>query len=260
MRNDAIKLEEARLTGETDIEFPVVHERHRAFPAVFENRQHKRVLDLAAGVGYVARNVRDQYQTNMFCNDISPSCLKSLRQLGLPVTSYTLDHNVAGFPFKDGSFDALIALATIEHIINVDLFVEEVYRILDDDGYFYVSAPNYASLLYLYEIVWTGRTFHNPLGKETSYEFYAHVRYFTYRTLLEYLSTFGFVPDAVYTPLPKDSTRYQAIQASSPLKAFMFRQTMNFLYHLSPRWSSEPIICFRKATSKSTSKFRKVIL
>ena len=145
MRNDAIQLEEARLTGETDIEFPVMHERHRAFPAVFENRQHKRVLDLAAGVGYVARNVQDQYPTNMFCNDISPSCLKSLRQLGLPVTSYTLDNDTTGFPFKDGSFDALIALATIEHIINVDLFAQEVYRILDDNGYFYVSAPNYAT-------------------------------------------------------------------------------------------------------------------
>lgn len=260
MRKDAIQLEEERLTTGTDIEFPILHERHRAFPAVFEDRQHKRVLDLAAGVGYVARNVRDGYQADMFANDISPSCLKSLRELGLPVTSYSLDHDTAGFPFKDGSFDALVALATIEHIINVDLFVKEIYRVLDDNGYFYVSAPNYASLLYLYEIVATGRTFHNPLKDETRYEFYAHVRYFTYRTLLEYLSSFGFVPDAVYTPLPQESTRYKSIKKSSPLKAFVFRQTMNILYHLSPRWSSEPVICFRKDTNKSTAKFRKVVL
>ena len=260
MRTDAIQLEESRLNDGTNLELPQLRERHRVFPAVFENRSHKRILDLAAGVGYVARNIRDLYPASMFCNDISPSCLTSLKQLGLPVVSYTLDSDRGGFPFRDGSFDALIALATIEHIICVDSFVKEIYRILDDNGYFYVSAPNYASLLYLYEIISTGRTFHNPLGKETSYEFYAHVRYFTYRTLLEYLSSFNFVPDTVYLPIPDSSTTYQAIRAGSPLKALVFRQMMNFFYHLSPRWSSEPVICFRKATNPSRAVFRKVIL
>jgi len=261
MRKDAIQLEESRLTDGESLEMPRLHERHRAFPAAFENRQHCRILDLAAGVGYVARNIRDGYAAGqMFCNDISPSALTSLKALGLPVVSYTLDHDWGGFPFKDGSFDALIALATIEHIIHVDDFVREIHRILDDQGCFYVSAPNYASLLYLSEIVLTGRTFHNPLHPDTRYEFYAHVRYFTYRTMLEYLSSFGFVPEAVYLPLPQASTTYQAIRAKSPFKAAIFRQVMNFFYHLSPRWSSEPVICLRKSANKDNRPFRKVIL
>lgn len=260
MRKDAIQLEEARLTVGTELELPHLHERHRVFPAAFENRQHKRILDLAAGVGYVAHRIRDQYPGQMFCNDISPSCLLSLKQLGLPVVSYTLDNDQGGFPFKSGSFDALVALATIEHILHVDGFVQEIYRILDDQGYFYVSAPNYASLLYLSELIGTGRTFHDPLKEDTRYEFYAHVRYFTYRTLVEYLTSFGFVADTVYLPIPNSSTTYQAIRARSPLKAFAFRELMRFFYHLSPRWSSEPVICFRKASNPSRAEFRKVIL
>jgi hypothetical protein len=86
------------------------------------------------------------------------------------------------------------------------------------------------------------------------------VRYFTYRTLVEYLTSFGFVADTVYLPIPNSSTTYQAIRARSPLKAFAFRELMRFFYHLSPRWSSEPVICFRKASNPSRAEFRKVIL
>jgi SAM-dependent methyltransferase len=259
MRNDAINLEEERLLPNGAEEKPLLHERHRAFPAVFENRDHKRILDVAAGVGYAARNIQRDYPGQMFCNDLSPTCLRNLLHLDLPVTRYSIDNDGIRFPFASNSFNAVIALATIEHVIQVDDFVKEIYNILDDEGCFYVSAPNYASIQYLLPVLISGRTFHNPLNPSMKYEFYAHVRYFTYRTLLEYIPQFGFVPEAVYLPLPKKSTNYINLLSRSKIKAFLYRMGMAVLYRLSPRWASEPILCFRKTRNKSI-KFRRVLL
>ena len=264
MRTDAVQLEETRLQ-DVDIiaAYPSFHERHRVFPAVFESRQHQRILDIAAGVGCAAQRIQAHYPADLVCNDISPKCLDVLGQLGLQTTSFNIDGGEQKFPFPDGRFDAVIALATIEHVIHVDHFVQEIHRILSDDGHFYVSAPNYTGLLYLSSFLLSGRTFHDPLSEDSRYEFYAHVRYFTYRTLLEYVSSFGFIPDTVYLALPAGSSRYQALYARSRLKALTFRCGMWLMYKLlSPRWASEPILCFQKGCSQAAPNrhLRKVVL
>jgi len=253
MSKAAIQLEETRLQDVENLQnYQDFHERHRVFPAVFENRQHKRIFDVAAGVGCAAQRVKEHYPANILCNDITPKCLKILEQLGLPTISFDLD-NEQTYPFPNGHFDAVISLSTIEHLIYVDHFVNEIHRILTDDGYLYLSAPNYASLSFFQRYVLAGKTFHDPLSESLRerYEFYAHVRYFTYQTLLEFVSSFGFVPEAVYLPLPAGSTRYQALYARSKSKALAFRYATWLLYNLfSPRWASEPILCFRKTSFK----------
>jgi SAM-dependent methyltransferase len=264
MRKDAIKLEETRLQGIRNIEdYPDFHERHRVFPAIFEDRQHKKILDIAAGVGCAAQRVQEGYPADLLCNDITPACLNILKKLGLSTISFDIDDEEKPFPFSDGYFDAIISMATIEHILHLDHFLKEMHRVLNNDGYLYLTAPNYAGLVYLPRFLLTGKTFHDPLSESsrTRYEFYAHVRYFTYRTLLEFVSSFGFIPDTVYLALPEGSSRYRALYSSSKPKALAFRYAMMVMYRvLSPRWASEPILCFRKTGSKVDRKFRKVIL
>lgn len=264
MNENAVYLEEERLHGlERSDDFPSFHERHRVFPAIFEDRQHKRIIDTSAGVGYAAQHIRDHYPAELICNDISPTCLKTLSDRGFSTVSFDLDDAEEAFPFRDGSFDAAVSLATIEHLVHIDHFVSEVHRILEDDGFFYLSTPNYASLLTAPRFLLTGRTFHDPLSdsRTVRYEFYAHFRYFTYRTLLEYVSSFGFVPDTVYLALPTESSRYRSLYRSSKLKALAFRYAMKFIYVVfSPRWAAEPIICFCKASGGKKTKLRKVVL
>jgi SAM-dependent methyltransferase len=264
MRKDAISIEETRLRGISDISgYGSFHERHRAFPAVFEKRQHHRILDIAAGVGCAAQRIQDRYPADLLCNEVSPTCLRILRQLRIPTVCFDIDDDELVFPFRKNCFDAVVALATIEHVIHVDHFLKEIHRILSDDGYLYISSPNYASFLYLPRLLFSGRTFHDPLSESSvsRYEFYAHVRYFTYRTLLEFVSSFGFVPDAVYLALPRGSSYYQSLYSTSKVKALAFRYAMKLMYTLgSPRWAPEPIICFRKACHRIDREFRKVVL
>jgi len=263
MREDSVSLEETRLSGiETIDDYPSFHERHRVFPAVFEDRQHKRILDVAAGVGCAAQRIHEGYPAELVCNDVSPTALKVLQKLGLNTVSFSLDDEEQPFPLESGSFDTVVALATIEHMIHVDHFVEEIHRLLSDDGYFYVSAPNYSGLTYLLPFLVSGKTFHDPLSASDRYEFYAHVRYFTYRTLLEYVSSFGFTPEAVYLGVPEGSSHYLSVYEKSRAKALTFRYSMKALYTLfSPRWAAEPVLCFRKGAGDGASrKPRKVVL
>lgn len=261
MRKDATQVEETRLQKVKTIEdYPSFHERHRIFPAIFEERTHNKILDVAAGVGCAAKRISDLYPAELICNDITPKCLQVLRNQGLCTVSFDIDDDEVVFPFPDGYFDAVLSLATIEHVLCLDHHMNEIYRILSNDGFLYISTPNYAGLTYMPRLLLKGQSFHNPLKESAKYEFYAHVRYFTYNTLIDFVSSFGFSPEAVYLPLPKSSSFYLEMQAKSNVKAFLFRNLIRVLYSsTSPRWASEPVVCFKKSTI-SNKKIRKVIL
>ena len=98
------------------------------------------------------------------------------------------------------------------------------------------------------------------MTEPSRYEFYAHIRYFTYQTLLDYVPSFGFVPDTVYVALPESSSRYQLLRQKSMFKAVVFRQMMKLVYRLSPRWAAEPVICFQKGRGAGKGDFRSVIM
>ncbi len=260
MRNDAIELEESRLRGIEKLEdYPWFSDRHRVFPSIFENRQHKKILDSSAGVGCTAKRIKDNYQADLVCNEISPTCVKILRGLEIPTVSFDIDDKGTPFPYVDGHFDTVISLVTLEHLINPDNFLSETHRILSNNGYLYISTPNYAALSYVLRLFVTGKSFHDPLKEP--YEFYAHVRYYTYRTFLELVSSFGFILDTVYIALPEAKSDYLTLLSHSRAKAFLYRYERWLMYHLlSPRWTAEPILCFQKSSNKSSRKVRKVIL
>ena len=172
MRTDAIGIENDRLEGLDSANYPWFHERHRIFPEIFKDENYERILDIAAGMGIVAKKIQDGYPCFMVCNDISSEALRNLRTNGLNTISFDLDDPKISFPFRDGSFDAIISLATIEHIISTADHMLEIKRILKREGHLYISAPNYSSIHFAIPYLLHGRSFHNPLSEGIArYEF-----------------------------------------------------------------------------------------
>jgi SAM-dependent methyltransferase len=249
--NPAIGLEEERLKHISGVQdFDMFHERHRIFPALFEDRAHKKIIDVAAGIGAAASRINKYCDAELLCNDLSPKCLDSLRKMGLNTVSFDLDDISRPYPLKDAEFCAVISLATIEHLYNIDNFFREAKRILKDDGYLYISVPNYNGLNYLLPLLFKGKTFHDPLASGEKYEFYGHLRYFTHISLIKYISSFGFTAEAVYLGKPEMGTNYLKFKSKHSMGAALYKAFMLTLYSVfPPRWAPEPVICFKKSKS-----------
>ena len=88
------------------------------------------------------------------------------------------------FPWGDGSFDVVIANQVFEHLKNVWLPMSEIARVLRPGGHLIFSVPNLASL-------------HNRVMLAFGWQpssirtFGPHVRSFTYRQALEFLTYAG---------------------------------------------------------------------
>ena len=79
-------------------------------------------------------------------------------------------------PFKDGSFEAVTAFEVIEHILEQELFLQEVYRVLKPRGLFLLSTPNAST-----------SSGGNPY----------HIRELSLEQLLSYCLEVGFRPERV---------------------------------------------------------------
>ncbi len=249
--NPSIGLEEERLKHISGVgDFDMFHERHRIFPALFENRNHKKIIDVAAGIGAAAGRVKTYYDADLICNDLSPKCLESLKKMGINTVSFDLDDTSKPYPLKNGEFCAVVSLATVEHLYNIDHFFHETKRILKDDGHLYLSVPNYNGLNYLIPLLCKGKTFHDPLAPDEKYEFYGHLRYFTHVSLIKYITSFGFTAETVYLGKPKMGSTYLKFKSKHRVGAAVYKALIMILYTLfPPRWAPEPVICFRKSNT-----------
>lgn len=90
-------------------------------------------------------------------------------------------------PFQDNSFDLVLLLEVIEHLVYPTFTVNEIKRVLVSNGFLILSTPNVASLrnrIFLLQ----GR--HWQHERETDPQ--GHVQFFDKQKLINYLSNNGF--------------------------------------------------------------------
>jgi len=100
-----------------------------------------RYLDFGCGNGVALRqNLAVRPDLNYFCIDVENF-------------SKELPHNVAflvydglNVPYRNSSFDIIVANHVLEHIHNPDMILLELKRIMKDGGHLFIEVPNERSL------------------------------------------------------------------------------------------------------------------
>lgn len=150
----------------------------------------------------------------IFGVDINDEYLKIAESKGLKVFKADVNYDL---PFEDNFFDCLTANQIIEHLIDVDKFLEEVFRILKPGGYLVISTENLSSWHNIFALLFGFQAFSQDLSakKNIANPFKLcqikkgedrHRQIFTLRGLKEILQLYHFqierVLGAGYYPLP----------------------------------------------------------
>jgi ubiquinone/menaquinone biosynthesis C-methylase UbiE len=137
----------------------------------------KRVADIACGTGYGTQLLADAGALSVHGVDLSDEAVKyCVASNSIPNVTYSVANAQNLTAIADGEFDMVVSFETIEHLPDVEAYLDEMARILRPGGTFLVSTPDrrIASVMYFF----LGR----PANKY-------HVREYTERELLSLLST-----------------------------------------------------------------------
>ncbi|MBU0580167.1 MAG: methyltransferase domain-containing protein [Candidatus Margulisbacteria bacterium] len=113
------------------------------YPEFFKMDKMDRVLNLGCGIGPQAIIYKDQYK-EMVGVDINKERLELANQIMnvLDIQNFqTLHSNVEDIALPDKSFDKIIAIDIVEHLINPDKFLQEARRLLKDNGLLLITFP-----------------------------------------------------------------------------------------------------------------------
>jgi SAM-dependent methyltransferase len=171
----------------------------------------QRIVDVGCGDGSATSLVSNLDAGNTVIGvDWSATALARARARGLLVVQGGVD--TSGLPLPDGCADVVIMSELIEHLVDTDTAVDEVRRVLRPGGVLLLSTPNLAA--------WFNRGLIalglQPVFSEVSlrgiygrpgHEVVGHLRLFTRRALVEFLTDRGFrcerVAGAPYHDVPR---------------------------------------------------------
>jgi len=180
-----------------------------------------KIIDLGCDDGQLAKKIAARIKsTDIYGVDLVKKRLMLAAKNGVKVKKVNLNGR---FPFPSGSFDVVHTNQVIEHIVNVDMFVSEIMRILKPGGYAIISTENASSwhniiasifgwqIFSLTNFSTTIQSFGNPLAlhkqhanKKKAANNYSstltwnHVRILNFFGLKEYLERSGFSIEKIY--------------------------------------------------------------
>lgn len=113
-------------------------EKDQVFP-LLDDVKDKEILDIGAGNGRLALRLVNM-GAEVTAVDVSEKMLKKIRDTGKGIR--VVVGEAESLPFANESFDIVIATFLIVHLKDLQLFFDEVYRVLKPSGKFLVTNIN----------------------------------------------------------------------------------------------------------------------
>lgn len=121
---------------------PAKHEEKRVHEVILSQipRDSKLILDVGCGSGWIAKSLipKGKKVVSLDVSKLNP--LKVHNQIRNE-SHFPFVADSFKLPFKDNSFDCVIASEVIEHVYEPDKFLEELFRVVSKGGRMIISTP-----------------------------------------------------------------------------------------------------------------------
>jgi SAM-dependent methyltransferase len=117
---------------------------HRVVQSLRRHRTYKLTLDLGCGDG--AHYPYLEEPATCFGIDIDRASLEKL-QSRFP-DFFVICADGYRLPLRDGSIDCIVNIYNLEHMVYLDLALEEMFRIIAPDGDIFISVPNVGGVVW----------------------------------------------------------------------------------------------------------------
>lgn len=105
-------------------------EKQNLIPYI-KSAKGKKVLDAGAGTGRLSVKLTN-VGADVTALDISPEMLAVLQSKNSNIK--TIEGDLENMPFENEEFDMVFSSLTLVHLKKIELFLDECYRVLKDDG------------------------------------------------------------------------------------------------------------------------------
>lgn len=165
-----------------------------------EKLEGKRILDVGCGTGIMGASFLKNCHCEVYGLDEDENDLILAEQKGLTVKMLNIEKEA--FPYSSEFFSVVVFSEVIEHITKYHHVLDEIYRVLRENGVLILSTPNLNSGSNILKII-TGEDvipIYNRKCKDK------HVRLFSLRSIRTLLTIHGFKIDKVkYVNYPPSS-------------------------------------------------------
>jgi SAM-dependent methyltransferase len=187
------------------------------------SNKHQRILDLGCEEGIrILERIEGKIKfPEIYGVDVDPQLIKKAKKRGIKAICANAEKPL---PFESNFFDVVSANQIIEHLVNIDGFVKEIYRLTKPKGYLVLATENLSSWHNIFALLlgWQAFSQHissirnigNPLrlrGSTTCEYNSTHIKIFTPRGLKELITLGGFKVEkffgAGYYPFPPPFSR-----------------------------------------------------
>jgi len=116
---------------------------NKILKSCIEPEKKAKVLDIGFYRGELSvERFKNIKHPDIYGIDISQEAIKSGKKINIKTVKHNLEK---GLPYKSNFFDIIAANQIIEHLVDVDLFMKEIYRVLKPKGYLILSTENLSS-------------------------------------------------------------------------------------------------------------------
>lgn len=226
-------------------------DRFKKVLKIFQNYNFRRILDIGCADGNfsmllkISTNAEEIYGV-----DISLKAVELAKKRG--VKAFECDINNGPLPFENDSFNAIFCGEVIEHLIDADHLLDEIYRMLKPNGIAVITTPNLAAwynriaLLFGFQPFWADVSNRYNVGKMLKFgEGGGHLRVFTYRALKELLLLHQFKILKIIASDPLFPRRLPKIA-----RVILYALTKMISFY--PPLSSNPIFVISKSSACDT--------